>query len=349
MGKLKKKHFHRTIKFINIKKTLVNNLIGYTGNTTNEKWETLRFIGTKSRALTFRDGWMWVNAMVATERQRQLTLPCMSKQLPASEYSQPRLNRGSQAQFHHPSLLLRDSDLIQVGSPVVRNYISHVPVCLPTYLYIHLCESTRICIYQRTTHTSNSTQNPSWEVDSRSAGKEILHLLWNLKFQYRLHNILPPKPIISQMNPAHTFTPYFFKINLNIILTPTSKSLKRSFTFRLINGLKSERHFWWEYFSLHRGAEKSFLASQPVNSTGYFHCTVFNSFHSPRSTQLIIAALLYEHCSECLHRFRHWQSKSEINFLNASPLPAGGDFSKLPQDEQRDNFDHADGACLLTF
>jgi len=40
------------------------------------------------------------------------------------------------------------------------------------------------------------------------------------KVRYRVRNSLQLKLILSQSNPVHTFTSYFFQINFNIILPP---------------------------------------------------------------------------------------------------------------------------------
>jgi hypothetical protein len=46
-------------------------------------------------------------------------------------------------------------------------------------------------------------QNPSWEVNSRSAS-EMSCFLWNLKVHFRVHNSPPMVSILSQMNPIQT-------------------------------------------------------------------------------------------------------------------------------------------------
>jgi hypothetical protein len=38
---------------------------------------------------------------------------------------------------------------------------------------------------------------------------------------YRIRSIIPPVPILSQMNPVQTIKPYFLKIHVKIILPPT--------------------------------------------------------------------------------------------------------------------------------
>jgi len=47
--------------------------------------------------------------------------------------------------------------------------------------------------------------------DSHSASQEIPRLVWNPKFQYRVHKS-PLDPVMSQMNPVHIFIRCFFKI-----------------------------------------------------------------------------------------------------------------------------------------
>jgi hypothetical protein len=49
-----------------------------------------------------------------------------------------------------------------------------------------------------------------WEAAGRSTGQEILCLLRNPKFHYRVHKILSPDTILSQFNSLHIPTPYFF-------------------------------------------------------------------------------------------------------------------------------------------
>jgi len=65
-------------------------------------------------------------------------------------------------------------------------------------------------------------QSFSWEVNTISASQEIPHLLFNPKVHYCVHNSPTLVTVVSQTNPAHTFPPYFLKIQSNIIFLSTS-------------------------------------------------------------------------------------------------------------------------------
>jgi hypothetical protein len=59
----------------------------------------------------------------------------------------------------------------------------------------------------------NSTElNPSPEAVGRSAGLKITLIELNLKIHYRVDKIPPLDPILSQLNPTHNLTSYFFKL-----------------------------------------------------------------------------------------------------------------------------------------
>jgi hypothetical protein len=56
--------------------------------------------------------------------------------------------------------------------------------------------------------------------DTSSVRQEYPRLLGNPKVHHHVHDSPPLFPILSQLNPIHTFTPYFFDVHFNIILTP---------------------------------------------------------------------------------------------------------------------------------
>jgi len=74
-------------------------------------------------------------------------------------------------------------------------------------------------------------QSRSWEANRDSTSQEISRLLWNSEVHYRVHYGSPLVPILSQMNPVHTYLHYAPKIHFNIILS-TPKFSEWSLPFR---------------------------------------------------------------------------------------------------------------------
>jgi len=57
-----------------------------------------------------------------------------------------------------------------------------------------------------------------------SLSHESLRLVWNPKVHYRVQKTPPQVPILNQIHPVLTFSPYFFKIRCNIIFPSTPRS-----------------------------------------------------------------------------------------------------------------------------
>jgi hypothetical protein len=75
--------------------------------------------------------------------------------------------------------------------------------------------------------------SPSWGAANCAATQELPIILWNPKFQYRVHKSPPLVPTMSHINPIHTISSYLSKIHFNIVHPPTSWSYQWSLSFWL--------------------------------------------------------------------------------------------------------------------
>jgi hypothetical protein len=62
-------------------------------------------------------------------------------------------------------------------------------------------------------------QSHSWEAYRSSTSQDIPSILWNLKVHYRIHQYLPPVPVLNQINAVHDSPSPFLKIHFNIIIS----------------------------------------------------------------------------------------------------------------------------------
>jgi hypothetical protein len=78
---------------------------------------------------------------------------------------------------------------------------------------------------------TNFMEHSPWEVKRYPASHKIPKILWNTKVLCHVHNSPSLVPILSHMNPLHTFTSYLFKIHFDINLPFMPRSSKWSLSF----------------------------------------------------------------------------------------------------------------------
>jgi len=129
------------------------------------------------------------------------------------------------------------------------------------------------------------------EAKSRSANQKIPHLLWNPKVHYHVHKILPLIPILSQMNPIHTFSSYLIR-SILIIILPSNLSL-----------------------SPFRSANQNFVCISQTSNKCHMPCP-----YPPQLNSLIIFSEQYKLWSYSLSIFLQLSIPSSLLGLNFLPF-----------------------------
>jgi hypothetical protein len=80
--------------------------------------------------------------------------------------------------------------------------------------------------------TYSMEQSPSSEANRFVASQETPRILYNPKIHYRFHKCPLPVPLLIQLNPVHTPTSHFLRIDLSIILPSTPRSPQWSLSLR---------------------------------------------------------------------------------------------------------------------
>jgi hypothetical protein len=91
------------------------------------------------------------------------------------------------------------------------NFVEPWDLCIETLQCFCIFFSQQTIVLNAVSLTTSIEQCPSWETNSRLASQEILRLSRNPKVHHRVHKNQPPVPILSQINPIDTLSPYLIR------------------------------------------------------------------------------------------------------------------------------------------